>query len=121
MSKKYNSKLFLIGFFMNLFRKLPLFLIAAVLAIVGFHTPVCRYIAIGIAVLAFVWSLIQQLLIKYTVEHSDNPDFEPFADAMTSDHWREEVGKILEEKMREAPEDQESQDSPEENDKKPEE
>lgn len=120
MSKKYNFKLFLVGFFMNLFRKLPLFLIAAVLAIIGFRHPACRYFAIGVVVLAFVWSLVQQLLIKYAVEHSDNPDFEPFANAMTSDHWREEIEKILEEKMQESPEGQEEPESQEEKDEDPE-
>lgn len=113
MRKKYNSQLFVIGFFMNLFRKLPLFLIAAVLALIGLNTPVCRYIAIGIVIGAFFWSLIQQLFIKYTVEHNENPDFEPFANAMMSDHWREETKDLFEETMQEpeVPEEQETQES----------
>ncbi len=104
MNNKYNSDLFIIGFLMNLLKKFPLLLIAAVLAIIGIKNKICCYFALGIFILALIWSLIQQILIKHTVEHSDNPDFEPFAKAMMSDNWREETKNIFEEKIRESKE-----------------
>ena len=102
MNNKYSPKLFLAGFLMNFLRKLPLLLIAAVLAIIGIKNQTCGYIALVIFTSALVWSLIQQIMVKYTVEHSDDPDFEPFANAMMSDNWQEEIKGIVEEKIRES-------------------
>lgn len=104
MSNKYNPKLFLIEFLMNFLRKIPLLLIAVVLAIIGIKNQTCSYIALGIFILALVWSLIQQIQIKYTVEHSDDPNFEPFAKAMMSNNWKEEIKNIVEEKIQESEE-----------------
>ena len=104
MNNKYNPKLFLVGFLLNLIRKIPLLLIAVVLALIGIKNRVCLYIAFGIFILALVWSLIQQIQIKYTVEHSNNPDFEPFAQAMMSDNWEEEIKDIVEKKIQESDE-----------------
>ena len=104
MNNKYNPKLFLVGFLMNFLRKIPLLLIAAVLAIIGIKNQTCSYIAFGIVILALVWSLIQQIQIKYTVEHSDNPNFEPFAQAMMSDNWKEEIIDIVDGKIHESEE-----------------
>ena len=99
MNKKYNPKLFLVGFMMNLIRKIPLLLIAVVLALIGIKNQVFLAIAFGIFILALIWSLMQQIQIKNTVEHSDNPNFEPFAKAMMSDNWKEEIKDIVEEKI----------------------
>lgn len=104
MNNKYNPKLFFVGFLMNLICKIPLLLIAIVLALIGIKNQVCLYIAFGIFILALVWSFIQQIQIKYTVEHSDNPFFEPFAKAMMSDNWKEEIKDIVEEKIQESDE-----------------
>ncbi len=82
MNNKCNPKLFLVGFLMNLMRKIPLLLIAVVLALIEIKNQACLYIAFGIFILALVWSLIQQIQIKYMVEHRDSPNFEPFAKAI---------------------------------------
>lgn len=87
--RKYNKQLFFLGFLQNVARKFLLILAAIVLAVAGIRVRGCLYGALGILALVLAWSLVQQLRIKYTVEHSDNPDFAPFAQAMTSENWKD--------------------------------
>lgn len=101
MNNKYNLKLFLIGFLTNLVRKIPILLIALVLAIIGINNQTCKKISLVIVIFVLLWSLIQQIQIKYIVEHNDDPNFEPFANAMMSDNWAEEIKDIVEEKIKE--------------------
>lgn len=104
MKNKYNPKLFFIGFLMNLLRKFPILIIAAVLFIIGINNRTCTYAAYGILALSALWSLIQQLIVKFTVENNDDPDFQPFADAMMSDNWNEVIMDIVEDKIEESEE-----------------
>ena len=94
--KKYNSQLFWLGTLINIVKKTPLILIAAVLGIIGIWERPCLYFALGVMLIVLVWSFVQQLEIKHTVEHSDNPNFAPYKDAMMSDDWREEIKKLVE-------------------------
>ena len=55
----------------------------------------CLHGALGILALALAWSLVQQLRIKYTVEHSDNPNFAPFAQAMTGENWKYDFAQAV--------------------------
>lgn len=96
--KKYNEQLFWSGFLLNIFRKALLILVAIVLGIVGIWIKPCLYCALGIIVIVLIWSFVQQLIIKHTVENSDNPNFTPFANAMMSDNWREEIENLVENK-----------------------
>ncbi len=93
--RKYNKNLFWIGFLQNVARKFLLILAAIILAVAGIRTRGCLYGAVGILVLVLVWSFAQQLRIKYTVEHSDNPNFAPFAEAMTSENWKDAFAKAV--------------------------
>lgn len=86
--RKYNKQLFFLGFLQNIARKGILILAAIVLAAAGIWVRGCLYGAFGLLALVLVWSLIQQLAIKHTVEHSDNLNFTPFAQAMTSEDWK---------------------------------
>ncbi len=104
MNGRYNPKLFFLGFLMNVLGKFPLLLAAFVLALIGIKSRVCGCIAFGILILTLVWSLLQQIRIKYTVEHSHDSDFEPFAKAMTSENWGEEINGIVEQRIRESDE-----------------
>ena len=49
--------------------------------------------------IVLIWSLVQQMRIKYTVEHSDHPDFAPFREAMMSDHWQEEIKGMVDDRI----------------------
>lgn len=97
--KKYNSQLFLIGFVMNIVRKFPLLLAALICAIVGIWSRQFLYAGAVILVVVLVWSLVQQIQIKHAVEHNDNPNFTPFAEAMMSDDWRKNIGAIIDDKI----------------------
>lgn len=93
--RKYNKQLFFLGFLQNIARKFLLLLAAIVLAVAGIRVRGCLYGALGILALVLVWSLVQQLWIKYTVEHSDNPNFAPFAQAMTGENWKDAFAQAV--------------------------
>lgn len=93
--RKYNKNLFGIGFLQNVARKGILVLAAIILAIAGIWVKGCLYGAVGVLTLVLVWSFVQQLRIKYTVEHSDNPNFAPFAEVMTSENWKDAFAQVL--------------------------
>lgn len=100
---KYNPRLFWVGFVSNIVAKLPLLLLASVLGIVGIWKRPCLYIALVLLSVILVWSLVQQLRIKYTVEHNEDPNFAPFADAMTRDDWPEEIRRLVEDRIQHKP------------------
>ncbi len=79
----------------NVARKFLLILAAIVLAVAGIRVRGCLYGALGILALVLIWSFAQQLPIKYTVEHSDNPNFAPFAQAMTSENWKDAFAQAV--------------------------
>lgn len=93
--RKYNKQLFFLGFLQNIARKFLLILAAIVLAVAGIRVRGCLHGALGILALALVWSLVQQLRIKYTVERSDNPNFAPFAQAMTGENWKDAFAQAV--------------------------
>lgn len=93
--RKYNKQLFFLGFLQNVARKFLLILTAIVLAAAGIRVRGCLYGALGILALVLIWSLVQQLRIKYTVEHSDNPNFAPFAQAMTGENWKDAFAQAV--------------------------
>lgn len=93
--RKYNKQLFFLGFLQNVARKFLLILAAIVLAVAGIRVRGCLYGALGILALVLVWSFVQQLRIKYTVEHSDNPNFAPFAQAMTGENWKDAFAQAV--------------------------
>lgn len=96
--KNYNKKLFWKGFALNVVNKFPLLLIASGLGIAGIWKRPCLYFSFGVLLLVLIWSFVQQLRIKYSVENSDNPNFAPFADTMASDNWQQELKKFFDDK-----------------------
>lgn len=93
--RKYNKQLFFLGFLQNIARKFLLILAAIILAVAGIRVRGCLYGALGILALVLVWSFVQQLRIKYTVEHSDNPNFAPFSQAMTGENWKDAFAQAV--------------------------
>lgn len=93
--RKYNKQLFFLGFLQNIARKFLLILAAIILAAAGIRVRGCLYGALGILALVLVWSFVQQLRIKYTVEHSDNPNFAPFTQAMTCENWKDAFAQAV--------------------------
>ena len=93
--RKYNKQLFFLGFLQNVARKFLLILTAIFLAAAGIRVRGCLYGALGILALVLIWSLVQQLRIKYTVERSDNPNFAPFAQAMTGENWKDAFAQAV--------------------------
>ena len=97
--KKYNQQLFWVGFLLNIVRKFILILAAVVLGIVGIWINPCFYFALRIILVVLIWSFIQQLVIKHTVEHNEDTNFTPYADAMMSENWKDEIEKLIEDKV----------------------
>ncbi len=97
--KKYNQQLFFVGFLLNIMRKFILVLAGVVLGIVGIWIKPCFYFALGIILIVLIWSFIQQLVIKHTVEHNEDTNFTPYADAMMSENWKDEIEKLIEDKV----------------------
>lgn len=93
--RKYNKQLFFLGFLQNVARKFLLILAAIVLAAAGIRVRGCLHGALGILALVLVWSLVQQLRIKYAVERGDNPNFAPFAQAMTGENWKDAFAQAV--------------------------
>ena len=92
--KQYHPQLFWGGFLLNLLGKLPLIALSAVLCIIGIWYRPCLVIGIGVAAIAVLWSLLMQIMVKHTVEQNDDPGFEPFAAAMRSENWQEEMERV---------------------------
>ena len=97
--KKYNNQLFFAGFLLNIIRKFPLVLIAVILGVVGIWVQACLFVALGLVILIVVWSLIEQIQIKNTVENNADDNFAPFADAMMSENWRDNIKELVEDKV----------------------
>lgn len=97
--KKYNWKLFWLGFLMNLMKKFFLFIPGLVLCIIGIWINPCLYIGIALFVFDAVISYAEQWQMKKTVESNDNPDFQQWADIMTQDDWQEEIKKAINDRI----------------------
>ena len=92
--KKYNNSLFFGGLLLNILAKAPVLLIAVVLMIVGIWKRPCLIIGICIAAAVLLWCLIEQIILKTAVENNKDENFAPFADALTSDNWKEKLEKV---------------------------
>ncbi len=100
MKRHYNRNLFWAGFLINLFRLFFIVIPALILVIVGIWVRPCLFIGLGLLAIALIIAFIQQLAIKRTAETSDNPNFEPFAEAMCSDDWREKIDELVNERIK---------------------
>lgn len=98
--RDYSNSLFWSGFFLNIIKRFYITIPAIILLIIGIWFKPCLYIGIALAVIVLVLSLIEQLSIKKAFQTSDNPNFEEFADASSSDNWNEEVIKLVNEKAK---------------------
>ena len=98
MKRRYHWKLFWIGFMMNLTKNFLLLLPSIVLCIIGIWIRYLLYIGLVLFAIDIVVSFIEQWRIKQTVENSTNPNFAPWADLMSKDHWDEKIIKAVNEK-----------------------
>ncbi len=101
MSKKpkYPWSLFFIGFIMNLIKYFYLLLPGIVLLFIGIWSKGALIIGVCLLALDIIISLIEQIQIRHTTLHSDDPNFKPFQDAMLSDNWIGNMHDLLEGKM----------------------
>lgn len=95
MKRRYNWKLFWIGFIMNLTKNFFLLIPSIVLCIIGIWVKHSLYIGLALFVIDIIVSFIEQWRIKQTVENSTNPNFAPWADVMAKDNWKEEIIKAV--------------------------
>ena len=98
MKRQYNKTLFWMGFVMNLTKNVLLLLPGIVLCLIGLWVRPCLYIGAALLAIDVVFSLIEQLRIKKTVETSTNPNFEPWAEIMSKDNWSEALINAVNEK-----------------------
>ena len=93
--RKYNKKLFWIGFLMNLLtHNFFLFVPSIILCFLGLWNKICLSIGIALILVDVIVSLIQQIRIKRTIETSTDPNFVPWADILSMDNWEEMVKKV---------------------------
>lgn len=106
-NKKYPLSLFMLGFFMNLISNFLMFLAGVVFLIVGIFVKFCLYVGIVLLLIDVIAAFIEQLVIRNTTLHSDNPEFSEWQDAILSPDWMENIKQVTESKMSDA-EDEES-------------
>ena len=85
------------GILLNIIQKIPLILIAAVIGIIGVWFRPCLFVSTGIVAVVLIWSFVEQLVLKHSVEHNDDPRFNSLTNAMMSDDWRKEMKDLAEE------------------------
>ena len=108
--RKYPASLFFTGLAMNIVvRFFFLFLLALVLIIIGFWVKWCAYAGLAVLLLDVVISLILQLTIRKTaISESDDPEFNTFQDAVSSDDWQKNIMDFVESKIKDNDEDEEN-------------
>ncbi|MBQ8831312.1 MAG: hypothetical protein IJ017_06910 [Oscillospiraceae bacterium] len=107
--RKYNNNLFWTGVLMNIFANV-IFFVAVVLCIAGIWNKNSLYIGLVLLVVDVIAAFIKQLRIKNTVETSTNPNFEKWAEIMSKDNWREEMGNAVDNKIKERQEKEDTDD-----------
>jgi len=99
--KKYPISLFIMGFFMNLFKNFILILLGVIFLVIGIGVQWCLILGVGLLLLNVVISFGQQIQIRNTTLSSDDPDFQQWQDAMLSPDWMENIKEMTESKIRE--------------------
>ena len=99
MKRKYNSTLFWLGFLLNIVRLFWIGIPAVILLMIGIWVRPCLYIGAILFLVLLTVALVQQLQIKKMAETDNDPDFAPFAEAMCSDNWREQIVSMVNEKI----------------------
>ena len=85
---------------MNVFKLFFVVIPALVLIVAGIWVRPCLFIGLALLAIVLTVALVQQIVFKHTLEMSDDPVLEPFADAACSDDWErivEMTYKIAEE------------------------
>ena len=99
MKRKYNSTLFWLGFLLNIVRLFWIGIPAVILLMIGIWVRPCLYIGSALLLVLLLVALVQQLQIKKMAETDNDPAFAPFAEAMCSDNWREQIVSMVNEKI----------------------
>ena len=100
MQEKYPRSLFWTVFLTNFFAKhVYLALPGFTLLIVGIWTRPCLWIGLGLLVLDACLSLTQALHTRKAFLTSDDPNFQPFRDAVLSENWRQNIDNLVREKQ----------------------
>lgn len=107
--KKYPASLFWMGFLMNFILKyIFLLLPALVLMIVGIWVKVCLVVGLVLLALDLLLSLVEQLCLRSAALRSQDTGFKDFQDVILSKDWDDNIRKIVEEKVREETDSNES-------------
>ena len=100
MKKGYPASLFLMGFMLNLVaRNFILFISALILILIGIWVKECLLIGIAVLALDAVISFIIQMKMRSEMMNNDDPDFQPFRDAVLSSDWQANVMDLVEQKV----------------------
>lgn len=93
--KKYNPTLFFAGFFMNIIKNYYIFFPGIILCIAGIWVKVCLFIGLFLLLLDIIFSLFEQIRIKHAVEHNDDLNFKPWAEAMMAEDWKKSIQNLV--------------------------
>ena len=83
-ANKYPVRLFVIGFLMNLTKKIFLIFTGIILLIIGIWVKWCFLVGVALLLLDVIISLIEQIRIRSVTINSDNPNFEEWQAAILS-------------------------------------
>lgn len=99
--RKYPLSLFIAGFITNfLFHFFWLIVPGVILLIIGIFNKPCLLIGIALLFLDFVLSLIEQIKIRHTILHSDDPNFRDVQNAILKDkNWMKNIKDLVDEKI----------------------
>ncbi len=96
MEEKYPRSLFWTVFLTNLFAKhIYLALPGFTLLMVGIWTRPCLWIGLGLLALDVCLSLMQAIKTRKIFLSSDDPNFQPFRDAVLSENWRQNFDELI--------------------------
>lgn len=99
--RKYPASLFWMGVAIGILRSFLWLVISTVLLLLGNKTPWCSIAGLALLALVVAVAIVQQLMYRHAVLHSDSPEFADWQDAMLSPDWRENITERVERAMNE--------------------
>lgn len=99
MEKKYPKDLFFWGFIINLIRHFYLLIPGIIFVVIGVWSETSLCIGVILLAIDIFLSLIEQIQYKNITENSDNTEFQPFQEAVMSKDWKNNLMKMLEDKI----------------------
>ena len=98
---RYPWSLFFAGLLINIISRIYFFVPGGVILIIGqiIDKDIMKAIGTCLLVAAFLYFLIDQIIIRNGVINSDSPNFEEWRSAMMSPRWKDNIKDLMEDKL----------------------